>query len=229
LGAIDRGLQRGDSMTSYAPGAENSAETGYQPALSDAEILQKAIWESVLTSPEAFLKTVDDVDERSVDYWEKEINTSTWAVVQRGEEVVGIAVARFPDREMDTEIDPDTARFIESVWITPELRGRRIGERLVRFIFEVECKKNPEIKKFLLWVFDKNHRAIRLYERMGFVPTGVKNPNIRGGRTELQFQYQLTFDIALTNATETAVDEAARRADLCQFDVRYRILGENAS
>ncbi len=216
-------------MTSYAPRAENSGETGHRPALSDAQILQKAIWESISTSPEAFLKTVDDVDERSIDYWEKEIDTSTWAVIQRGEEVVGIAVARFPDREIDTDIDPAAARFIESVWITPELRGRRMGERLVRFLFEVECKKNPGIKQFLLWVFDKNHRAIRLYERMGFVHTGIKNHNIRGDRTELQFQYQLTFDTAVVKATETVVDEAARRADLREFDVRYRILGEKTA
>ncbi len=216
-------------MTSYAPRAENSGETGHRPAFSDAQILQKAIWESISTSPEAFLKTVDDVDERSIDYWEKEIDTSTWAVIQRGEEVVGIAVARFPDREIDTDIDPAAARFIESVWITPELRGRRMGERLVRFLFEVECKKNPGIKQFLLWVFDKNHRAIRLYERMGFVHTGIKNHNIRGDRTELQFQYQLTFDTAVVKATETVVDEAARRADLREFDVRYRILGEKTA
>ena len=103
-----------------------------------------------------------------------------------------------------------------------------MGERLVRFLFEVECK-NSEIKQFLLWVFDKNHRAIRLYERMGFVYTGIKNHNIRGDGTELQFQYQLTFDTAVVKATETVVDEAARRADLREFDVRYRILGEETA
>jgi ribosomal protein S18 acetylase RimI-like enzyme len=216
-------------MTNHARRAENSAETGHRPTLRDAQILQKAIRESISTSPEAFLKTVDDVDERLIDYWEKEIDTSTWAVVQKGEEVVGIAVARWPDCEMDTDIDPTTTRFIESVWITPELRGRRIGERLVRFLFEVECNKDPDIMQFLLWVFDKNDRAIRLYERMGFVNTGIKNHDIRGGRTEVRFQYRLAFDIAAVKATETAVNEAGRRADLCQFDVRYRILGKNTS
>jgi ribosomal protein S18 acetylase RimI-like enzyme len=216
-------------MTYQALAVENSAETGQRLALRDAKILQKAIRESISTSPEAFLKTVDDVDERLIDYWEKEIDTSTWAVIQRGEEVVGIAVARFPDHEMDTDIDPTAARFIESVWIAPELRGRRIGERLVRFLFEVECNKNPGIKQFLLWVFDQNDRAIRLYERMGFADTGIKNHDSRGGRTEVRFQYLLTFDTAVVEAAETVVNEAARRADRCQFDVRYRILGEDTA
>src|SRR5690349_20002117 len=105
-------------MTSYAPRVEVSAETGYGAAIrGDAELLQNAIRDSVTTSPEAFLKTVADVNLLSIEYWEKEIDKSTWAVIQRGEEVVGIAVAKRPDREIDTDIDPEKARFIESVWI----------------------------------------------------------------------------------------------------------------
>src|ERR1700730_11846987 len=130
-------------MTNHAPGAENSSETGHRPTLRDAQILQKAIRESISTSPEAFLKTVDDVDERSIDYWEKEIDTSTWAVIQRGEAVVGIAVARLPDREMDTDIDPTTARFIESVWITPNTTYlRRAGfDELVTWDFAMVWRR----------------------------------------------------------------------------------------
>jgi len=218
-------------MTSHVLGTKSPVETRPRPTLrEEAQTLQQAIRESISTSPEAFLKTVDDVDELSIDYWEKEIDSSTWAVIERGEEVVGIAVARWPNREMDSDIEPNEARFIESVWIAPELRGRQIGERLMRFLFEVECKKNPDIRQFLLWVFDKNLSAIRLYDRMGFVYTGVKNEDARGGRTELRFKYRLTFDTAaVAKATETAVNNAARRKDLRDFGVCYRILGENTA
>jgi ribosomal protein S18 acetylase RimI-like enzyme len=219
-------------MTGYAPRAEISAEIGYSCVLrDDAQLLQNAIRDSVSTSPEAFLKTVADVNLFPIEYWKKEIDNSTWVVIQRDEEVVGIAVAKRPDHEIDTDIDPEKARFIESVWISPELRGYRIGERLVKFLLEVECKRSPEVRQFLLWVFDKNVRAIRLYERIGFVYTNIKNRGIRDDRTELKYQYQLTFDTATTmmKATETVVNEAARRADLCQFDVRYRILGDDTA
>jgi ribosomal protein S18 acetylase RimI-like enzyme len=205
--------------------ATGLTETGQEPGLGDARILQKAIRDSVSTSPEAFLKTVDDVDELELDYWEKEIYSSTWAVIERGQEVVGIAVARWPHREMDQDIDPKTSRFIESVWIHPELRGRQMGERLMRFLFDVECEKNADIRQFLLWVFDKNHRAIRLYERMGFVYTEQRHEDTRGGRTEIQ--YQLAFDTVVMKTTGKAVDEAARQDDLRQFGVSYRILGGN--
>jgi ribosomal protein S18 acetylase RimI-like enzyme len=214
-------------MTGHVLGAEGLTETGHGPGHRDAWILQKAIRDSVATSPEAFLKALEDIDGMAIDYWEKELTKSTWAVIERGEEVVGIAVARLPHREMDSDIDPDTARFIESVWITPELRGRQLGERLMRFLFEVECEKNPGIKQFLLWVFDKNRPAIRLYERMNFVYTQVKNEDIRDGRTELK--YRLAFDTVVVQATETVVNKARRREDRRLLDVRYRVLGEDAA
>jgi len=210
---------------SPALSAKSPAETRQGSGLRDARILQRAICDSVSTSPEAFLKTADDVNEFSLDHWEKEIQSSTWAVIERGQELVGIAVARWPHREMDQDIDPKTSRFIESVWIDPGLRGRRMGERLMRFLFEVECEKCPDVMQLLLWVFDKNHRAIRLYERMGFKDTGQRNVDTRGGRTELQ--YQLAFDTAVVKATGKAVNKAARREDLRQFGVTYRTLGAN--
>jgi ribosomal protein S18 acetylase RimI-like enzyme len=205
---------------------KSPTETGERPGLRDARILEGAIRKSVRTSPEAFLKTVGDVDELPFDHWEREIHSSTWAVIERGQEVVGIAAARLPDREIDKDIDPDTSRFIESVWIDPEFRGHQMGERLVRFLFEMECEKNQDIKQFLLWVLDKNQRAIRLYERMGFLGTHLWNQGTRGDRTELE--YQLAFDLVMIGTPEKAVNEAARRADLHQFGVTYRILGRNS-
>ena len=47
----------------------------------DAQILQKAMRKSIAASPDAFLKTVDDVDEKPIDYWVNEILSSTWAVM----------------------------------------------------------------------------------------------------------------------------------------------------
>ena len=135
----------------------------------------------------------------------------------------GLQFQGSPDREADRDIEPDEARFIESVWIAPELRGNRMGERLVRFLFEVECKKNLKIKQFLLWVFEENQSAIRLYQRMKFVATGVSQRCNLVGRTEIK--YRLTLDTAVARATEKAVNEAARRKDLDDFGMTYRVLG----
>ena len=203
-------------MTS-ALGTASTPETRPRPTLrEDAETLRIAIRESIATSPEAFLKTVDDIDGMSTDYWEKDISDATWAVIESAKKVVGIAVARKPHRETDSDIEPDEARFIESVWIAPELRGKQMGERLVRFLFEVECKKHPKIKRFLLWVFEENHRAIRLYQRMQFVNTGISQRCNLVDRTEIK--YQLTLDMAV-------IEAAARRIDLDDLNMTYRVLG----
>jgi ribosomal protein S18 acetylase RimI-like enzyme len=213
-------------MTSHARGAEGFVEA--RPTLrEEAQTLQAALHQSISTSQDAFLKTEDDVDARPIDYWEKDIADATWAIIRRGEETVGIAVARVPHRESDTDISPATARFIESVWIAPELRGRRMGERLVRFLFEVECQENPDISEFLLWVFAGNSPAIRLYDRMGFEDTGISQSENRLRKKELKFRYRLTFDTVAVKAAAMVVNEAARRNDLREFGVTYRILGGN--
>ena len=194
----------------------------------DARILQKAMRKSIDISPDAFLRTVDDVDKKPIGYWVDEILSSTWAVIERGNEVLGIAAAKWPDREMDIDIgNPATARFIESVWIAPEFRGHRMGERLVRYLIEVECRKNPDIRQFLLWVFDENHPAKRLYWRLGFKYTAVRQWHDRVGMTEVK--YRLTYGSAVVKAIETAMNEAARRADLREFGVRYRVLGADTA
>ncbi len=208
-------------MANHASGAAGLSGTGHQAKLPDAQILKQAIRESISTSPEAFLKTIEDVDNREPGYWQKEINTSTWAVIQRGDEVVGIAVARYPDLEMDRNIDPTRVRFIESVWIAPGLRGGHLGERLIRFLFEVECAKSPDIRQFMLWVLAKNRRAIRLYKRMKFRYVERQVLPDGSGRIELRYEYQLKL-----GARVMKVAAKARQNDRSKHDLVYRVLGE---
>ena len=208
-------------MENPASGAEDPVDAQSRPRIRDAVMLENAMRAALATSPEAFLTTIDDLDDKEADYWESEITSSTWAVIQRGDKVVGFAVARWPHHEMDRDVDPVAARFIESVWIDPELRGKRVAERLVRFLFEVERAKSPSVSRFLLWVFDKNQTAIRLYKRMGFTYVTRQKHN-QSGRTELRYEYQLEPDAPGAQATL-----AARQDDLHKHGLRYRVLGEH--
>ncbi len=208
-------------MANHDYRVESSNGTGHQAELLDTEILQRAIRESILTSPEAFLKTIEDVDSRAVGYWQKEIDISTWAVIQRGDEVVGIAVARWPDLEMDRNIDRARARFIESVWIAPGYRGGHLGERLIRFLFEAECAKSPDVRQFMLWVLAKNRRAIRLYKRMKFRYVERQVLPDGSGRIELRYEYRLKPGARVMKAAAKA-----RQNDLRKRDMTYRVLGE---
>lgn len=209
-------------MADKASGADDPVGAEPLHGLRDAQMLKEAMHEATSTSPEAFLMTIDDIKAKEADYWEREISSSTWAVIQKGDKVVGFAVARWPDGEMDRDVDPAAARFIESVWIHPKLRRQRLAEQLVRFLFEVERAKSPGIRQFLLWVFDKNDKAIRLYERMGFRRVGRQKLDDQSGREELRYEYRLEPDARRMQAAL-----AARLDDLRTSGLVYRVLGED--
>ena len=210
-------------MADKASGADDPVGAEPLHGLRDAQMLKEAMHEATSTSPEAFLMTIDDIKAKEADYWEREISSSTWAVIQKGDKVVGFAVARWPDGEMDRDVDPTAARFIESVWIHPKLRRQRLAERLVRFLFEVECAKSPGVGHFLLWVFDKNYPAISLYERMGFTYVARQDVPDQSGRTELRYEYRLEPDARGARAAALA----ARLDDLRTDGLVYRVLGED--
>lgn len=208
-------------MTDYPRRIETPIESNAAPVfLQEAKILQGTVREAVRTSPDSFFKTVGDVDAESLDYWIDEIRTSTWAVAQRGEEVVGVAAAKRPDPNHDNE-DPETARYIESVWIAPDLRGHRLGERLIKYLLEAEYRKSRQIKQVLLWVFTTNSAAIKLYLHMGFVQTPRKNEGIK---TEIE--YRLDFNRKVYALIGLAV---ARWYDKRRYGVTYRVLGNGDS
>jgi ribosomal protein S18 acetylase RimI-like enzyme len=190
---------------------------------SDAGKLKKAMREAISKSPEAFLMTIDDLQAKEPDYWESEIRSSTWAVIQRGDEVVGLAVARWPDDEKDRDVDRAAARFIESVWVHPDYRRKRLAERLLRFLFAAERAKSPGVRRFLLWVFDENEKAIRLYKRMGFTNVARQALDDQSGRMELRYEYQVEPDERGARAAS-----ASRRNDLRRHGLVYRVLGEDA-
>lgn len=205
--------------TSYRAWAYRMEEQTNSALRSDADILRYAMRDAVGTSPGSFLRTVADVDAEPPDYWENEIRSSKWAVAQHGGKVVGIAAGKRPNPKMDSE-DPATARYIESVWITPGLRRRRLGERLIKYLLTAEYLDNHCIRQFLLWVYATNDPAMRLYEHIGFVPTREINV---GRRTEIK--YRLDFHPELH--TTSCLLAQGRRQDLLYRGVTYRVLGQS--
>ena len=160
---------------------------------ADAQLLQAAMRQAVTTSPEAFFTTLADLEARPAACWEREIRTSSWAVLEAGDAVVGIAAAKRPDPVADPGHDPARACFIESVWIHPGLRRRGLGERLVSYL--IETQRGRGIEWFLLWVLPANRGAIDFYERLGFEETGHLKPFTRNeqGSWGLEIQYAQQF------------------------------------
>ena len=57
-----------------------------------------------------------------------------------------------------------------AMWVAPEARGSGIADRLVQAVIDWASERGYE--RLLLDVADDNKAAIKLYERMGFEPTG---------------------------------------------------------
>jgi ribosomal protein S18 acetylase RimI-like enzyme len=184
----------------------------------DLHILRCTILKSVTTSPSAFLATAKELEAEPPEYWENRLKSSTWAVVQRGNQTLGIAAAK-PPGEVDVDALQEDACFIESVWIDPSLRGKRLGERLVTYLIEQQ-RKAAGIQRFYLWVFDYNAPAISLYERMDFKRTG--RPSQLLDKAEIQFRR--VFDSDLIDDDELRRNAAARKKDRKDLEITYRLL-----
>jgi ribosomal protein S18 acetylase RimI-like enzyme len=198
---------------------ETTASSVYQ----DAGILRKAVRDAVITSPASFLTTIDDVEAKPLEDWADELQSATWVVAERGGEihkqVVGVAASRRPDPGLDHE-DPAAARYIDSVWVAPSLRGRRVGERLLKHLLAAEHSGNPRVRQFLLWVYPDNVPAIRLYERIGFASL---HEQIVGGKTEIKYRLDVSAEV---RAMLRLFANGSQPHDRLHHAVSYRVLGQ---
>lgn len=210
-------------MADCGGGAERPAGMSVGSAIfQDAQTLKVTMRYAISTSPNSFLTTLRDVASKEADDWIHEIKSSTWVVAERDGEGVGVAACKPPQQGQDEESDQDS-RYIESVWIHPRLRGRRLGERLIRYLMAAEFRKNPSIRQFLLWVFEANSPAISLYKRMDFVFTGDRHDDPRP-----EIKYRLDVDPGTYPDNWQATNEALLGDGKEKYRVTYRVLGEGA-
>src|SRR5579864_1740217 len=210
-------------MGAHFPETERSGGVHPVKLRQEAKILRSALRKAIRTSPESFLMTAKDVDAKTLDYWMEEIRTATWVVAQRDGRVIGIVAGKHPDSDKDAE-DGTRTRYIESLWISPEFRGRGLAEQLIRYLVREECRKSRTVTHFLLWVFETNLRAIRLYENMGFALTTEKNEGIK---TEVK--YRLDLDAAVSTFEIQSANEIGPRQGRHRHGVTFRVLGSDVS
>lgn len=89
-------------------------------------------------------------------------------------ELAGIGGGLRPGiRHDDLFAHPHSAWLI-SMWTQPSMRGRGVGEAVVRHVIEwARVEGYPELR---LWVTEGNAPAERLYARLGFQRTGETQP-----------------------------------------------------
>jgi ribosomal protein S18 acetylase RimI-like enzyme len=107
-------------------------------------------------NPEAFGSTLEreqDLPDADWDFWVRDS-----LVAFAGDTPVGMA---------NLKLDGDGAQLF-GMWVAPEARGRGVGELLVNALIE-----RAGDRPIVLCVAETAPAARRLYERLGFTPTGM--------------------------------------------------------
>jgi ribosomal protein S18 acetylase RimI-like enzyme len=128
--------------------------------------------EMLRDAPDAFWFTVADEVGLPESDWRARIER-TWLVHAR--DVSGV----LGSAGLGSHWEPDRSDTVTlfGMYVAPRGRGRRVGEALVRAVLEeARCRGCPEV---ILEVASNNAPAIALYERCGFVRTGMTHPHPR--------------------------------------------------
>ncbi|HLI72900.1 MAG TPA: GNAT family N-acetyltransferase [Acidimicrobiales bacterium] len=141
----------------------------------DVETLRSIRLRALADSPEQFSSTWEREALRTVEDWQRWIETGATFVFEDrgvvggdGPDPVGL-VAAVPD---DDEPDPDRPGvvWLMAMWVEPAARGTGAAGALVDAV--VGWARHHGATTVRLHVVEKNARARRLYERYGFRVTG---------------------------------------------------------
>jgi ribosomal protein S18 acetylase RimI-like enzyme len=122
---------------------------------------------ALLDSPTAFGSTYESHVGRTERQWRDRLDPSTGVAClsMLGDRVVGLA-AGYPEGDGVVELI--------SMWVSPDARGRGVGDALVGEVVRWAAAQHAETVH--LWVTSGNAPAERLYARHGFVRTGAARP-----------------------------------------------------
>ena len=134
-------------------------------------VLRSTRLRALRESPTAFMSRYETEARWSEAQWRELPTAATWVVAVEGNTVIGIA-GLMPDHR--------GKRYVESIWVSPAHRRRHVFRSIIAALADrCRCLRLPEL---LLWVIEDNAAAIVAYTRVGFVPTGERQP-IRSGHT----------------------------------------------
>jgi len=138
-------------------------------ALTDEWRDVKAVRLLALTlDPSAFGSTVEREQGFDDDVWRTRISAGRTFLARSAGRVVGIVAYTADDARRPTE------RQLQSMWVAPEARGAGVGALLVQAVRDSAAAEGAIA--LTLFVTEGNGAARRLYELLGFRPTGERRP-----------------------------------------------------
>jgi ribosomal protein S18 acetylase RimI-like enzyme len=119
-------------------------------------------------APYAFASTYEREAAWDDEAWRRSVRRAAWFLAWERDTPVGI-VAGLAD-----ENAPVGERHLISLWVAPHRRGRGVAKAL--YGAAAEWARQEGATSLVLWVADSNDAAHQMYEKLGFVSTGARQP-----------------------------------------------------
>ena len=137
----------------------------------EADLHRQLRLEALRESPRAFADTLESLERKGADYWsaltQRVCSVDTMVVVLDGEHPIGM-IYGLRDQQIR-----QGAR-LGGVWVDTQYRRRGAGRLLVDSVISWAQMQGFAMAR--LWVGQEEQAAIALYERCGFVFTGLERP-----------------------------------------------------
>jgi GNAT superfamily N-acetyltransferase len=136
---------------------------------------------SLADSPAAFGRRFADEQAQPDAYWIRLTESVTepggqvMLVAEDDARALGLAFGIFDKEHRETG-------HVGGMWVEPESRGKGAGQALLGAA--IKWARSRKLQRLNLWVTEGNGPATRLYERLGFADTGLRdalqsNPTLR--------------------------------------------------
>ena len=122
---------------------------------------------ALMQDPEAFAATLDGEQDQADAFWQDRITSAKATLIASIDDIDLGCLVLIPSWDRDEDL------ALVAFWVSPQGRGRGVGQALLKAA--VAVAKTTEAQRLVLEVGDENEAAIRVYEKMGFLPTGVRN------------------------------------------------------
>ena len=113
---------------------------------------------------------------------------SSFYFARMDEKIIGYLKVNFGKAQ--TDFKEDDSIEIERVYVLSEFHGKDVGKKLLDKAIEISREKNA--KSVWLGVWEKNYKAIRFYQKNGFLEFG-EHPFILGDDIQTDILMKLQF------------------------------------
>ena len=141
-------------------------------------------------APYAFSSTLAKEQAYPEELWRSRAGSGRTFGAFDGGTLIGLATG-IPTDELDEPGSSEQDWHLVGMWVAPDYRGQGVADRLVEAV--CEQARRAGAATVTLWVTEINHRAMALYRRHGFTPTGTRElvrPQ-EPDHWELQFERRL--------------------------------------